>query len=181
VIQARKEQYREGFAGITFAFYSRRFASCGIAEAVHIESLEGLARVLQASISPVALVSGVGLMVLSQTNRFSRVTDRLRELSREAQASPGKHPELGRQIRILHQRARLLRLAIGSALTCALLASVMVLVIFATAVLNLQLYLVVLLLFALSLLALVSSLLLFLRDTHLAMRAVDHVLRDYEK
>ncbi|MDB6112266.1 MAG: hypothetical protein JWR69_4016 [Pedosphaera sp.] len=147
---------------------------------MHIESLEGLTRVLQASISPVALVSGVGLLILSQTNRFSRVTDRLRELSREAQESPGQHPELGRQIVIFNQRARLLRMAIGSALLCALLASVMVLVVFAIAVLDFQAYLLVLLLFALSLLALISSLILFLRDTHLAMRAVEHVLLDYE-
>jgi len=46
-----------------------------------IENLDDLTRVLQASISPVALVSGVGLLILSLTNRFGRVTDRLRELA----------------------------------------------------------------------------------------------------
>lgn len=148
---------------------------------VHIESLEGLTRVLQASISPVALVSGVGLLILSQTNRFSRVTDRLRELSREAEENPEPHPELGRQIGIFNQRARLLRLAIGAALICALLASLMVLLVFAIAVLDLPVYMLVLLLFALSLLSLVVSLILFLCDTHLALKAVEQVLQNYEK
>ena len=43
--------------------------------------METLIRILHASISPVALISGVGLLILSMTNRFARVTDRLRELA----------------------------------------------------------------------------------------------------
>ena len=144
---------------------------------MHIENLDNLARVLQASISPVALVSGVGLLILSQTNRFSRVTDRLRELVHERQANPPGPPNLTRQIEIFHQRARILRLAIGAALTCVLFASVMILLIFAIAVLGLYAEALVLLLFALSLLSLILSLVTFLWDMHLSLKAVEESLK----
>ncbi|MDB6018363.1 MAG: hypothetical protein JWR19_2852 [Pedosphaera sp.] len=148
--------------------------------AVQIDTLEGLTRVLQASISPVALVSGIGLLILSQTNRFSRVTERLRELAQERQELPEKFHGLSRQIVIFNQRAHLLRSAIGASLICALLASTMVLVIFAIAALDLHLHLLVLSLFALSLLSLIISLILFICDMHLSLKAVEHMLQDYE-
>jgi hypothetical protein len=144
---------------------------------VHIENLEGLTRVLQASISPVALVSGVGLLILSQTNRFSRVTDRLRELAREQQEHPREHPEIRPQIEIFLKRARILRMSVAAASVCVLLASLMVLLMFVIAVLDTPLHLLVLQLFVLSLLALISSLVLFLYDMHLSLKAVEELLK----
>ena len=41
-------------------------------------------KILQTSISPVVLISGIGLLVLSMTNRFARTTDRARALSKRA-------------------------------------------------------------------------------------------------
>jgi len=145
---------------------------------VHIENLESLTHVLQASIPPVALVSGVGLVILSQTNRFSRVTDRLRELVRERAENGKSNARLDRQIEIFLKRARLLRLAIGAALFCALFASLMVLMVFAMAVLDIAAQALVLSLFTLSLISLILSLLLFLWDMHLSLKAVEESLRE---
>ena len=145
---------------------------------MHIENLESLTRVLQASISPVALVSGVGLLILSQTNRFSRVTDRLRELASERKAGAKSDPRLDRQIDIFLRRARLLRLSIGAALFCVLFASMMVLMVFAMAVFDLPAQALVLCLFAVSLGSLILSLLVFLADMHLSLKAVEEMLRD---
>ncbi|MDB6022769.1 MAG: hypothetical protein JWQ04_2626 [Pedosphaera sp.] len=145
---------------------------------MHIENLEGLTRVLQASISPVALISGVGLVLLSQTNRFSIVTDRLRKLvlTRDEKETPDAM--VTRQINILLRRARILRLAISAALLCMLLVSMMVMLIFAIAALDTQAQSIVLLLFALSLVSLIASLLLFLWDMHLSLKAVEEMLND---
>jgi hypothetical protein len=145
---------------------------------MHIENLEGLTRVLQASISPVALISGVGLVLLSQTNRFSIVTDRLRKLvlTRDEKETPD--PMMTRQINILLRRARILRLAISAALLCVLLASMMVMLIFAIAALDTPAQSIVLLLFVLSLVSLIVSLLLFLCDMHLSLKAVEEMLND---
>ncbi len=142
-----------------------------------IASLEGLTRVLQASISPVALISGVGLLVLSQTNRFGRVTDLLRELSQQRLRDRTGAAALETQIRIFHRRARILRLAISCAVGSVLFASVLVLGVFAAAVLDFPLNLVILYLFALSLISLISSLILFLWDMHLSLKAVQQMVQ----
>ncbi len=145
---------------------------------MHIENLEGLTRVLQTSISPVALISGVGLLLLSQTNRFSIVTDRLRKLAPDRRERTAQDPNVARQIGILLQRARVLCLAISAALICVLLASMMVLLIFAVVALGAAAQSLVLFLFALSLAALILSLLLYLWDMHLSLKAVEKLLNE---
>ena len=137
------------------------------------DNLEGLTRLLQASISPVALISGVGLLLLSQTNRFSRITDRLRELARLRRELPARDEGLERQIAIFHLRARILRTAITGAIASLLLASVLVLTLFVSAVVQVVFHRLVLVLFALSLVCLVVSLVLFLEDMHLSLKAVE--------
>jgi hypothetical protein len=144
---------------------------------VHIENLEGLTRLLQASISPVALISGVGLLILSQTNRFGRVTERLREFARQRQESSTVDAGVNRQIEIFLRRSRILRLAIATAILSVLLVSIMVLLIFAMAVLEINASLAVLLLFALSLTSLIVSLIAFLYDMQLSLRAADELLK----
>jgi hypothetical protein len=144
---------------------------------VQIENLEGLTRLLQASISPVALISGVGLLILSQTNRFSRVTERLRELAHQRQENSTTDASVNRQIDIFLHRSRVLRIAIATAILSVLLASIMVLLIFAMAVLEFNAFLAVLLLFALSLSSLIVSLIAFLYDMQLSLKAADELLK----
>ena len=43
---------------------------------------------LQVAIGPVVLISGIGLLILSMTNRFGRVIDRGRILARELAGVP---------------------------------------------------------------------------------------------
>lgn len=138
--------------------------------------LSVLTGILQASISPVALISGVGLIILSQTNRFARVTDRLRELM-QAKESGQAHRHVDAQLAILLKRARILRLAVSSAVGCVLAASLLVLALFTCAVLGLDAHWPVLALFAISLLCLIASLGLFLWDMHLSLKALHEELR----
>jgi hypothetical protein len=141
-----------------------------------VTELDSLTRVLQASISPVAMVSGVGLLLLSLTNRFGRVTDRLRKLTTE-RAPGGKAAEhVERQIQIFYSRARIIRSAISAAVGCMLFASFMVLLLFGMAVGQLHLQKFILLLFALSLACLIGCLVLFLADMRLSLRAVQEEL-----
>jgi uncharacterized protein DUF2721 len=139
-------------------------------------TLQGLTQLLQASISPVALVSGVGLLILSQTNRFSRVTDRLRELAGERRAGR-EDSRLEMQIVIFLRRARILRAAIGFAVGSVLMASLLILSVFGAAVLELPMSAPVLVLFTASLLCLIASLALFLWDMQLSLRAVQEELQ----
>lgn len=139
--------------------------------------LESLLKVLQASISPMALISGVGLLLLSLSNRFGRVTDRLRELSRARGGFHGASPRVERQVAVFVQRAHILQQSINSAVGCALFASVMVLGLFVMAAFGVSLQWLVLLLFSVSLVCLIVSVGLFLWDMHLSLVAVQEELR----
>jgi len=48
-----------------------------------VSSVEELIPVLQTAIGPVILISGIGLLLLTMTNRLGRVIDRARGLSAE--------------------------------------------------------------------------------------------------
>lgn len=139
-------------------------------------TLESLIKVLQASISPVAMISGVGLLLLSLTNRFGRVTDRLRELVGERRAGHGDG-RLDTQIEIFHRRARIVRSAISSAVGCMFMASLMVVLLFGMAVFHFNAQRFVLLFFATSIGFLISSLTFFLLDMRLSLRAVEEELK----
>lgn len=58
--------------------------------------------VLQVAIGPVVLISGIGLLILSMTNRFGRVIDRGRSLTRELPEVPRQDQiRVNEQLRIL--------------------------------------------------------------------------------
>lgn len=134
--------------------------------------LDQVARILQLSITPVALISGVGLLLLSMTNRLGRIVDRSRVLGREAKQpmDDAARRALSAELRILFQRARLMQLAIASIATCIFLAALMVASLFAMNLLHDDLGPLVLGLFALNLLFLVASIVCFLGDIFLSIR-----------
>jgi hypothetical protein len=76
-------------------------------------SLQELVPILQIAIGPVILISGIGLLLLSMTNRLGRVIDRSRHLSMELrQAGETERALILSQLRILSVRALLVRQAI---------------------------------------------------------------------
>ena len=128
---------------------------------------------LQAAIGPVILISGVGLLLLSMTNRFGRVVDRSRLLVRERSAAKGHDLErIQGQLDILWRRALLLRRAIVAAVTSLFLAGVLIIGIFlgARADVGLDGFLAVI--FAGCILSLLVSLGLFLADLQVSLRAL---------
>ena len=91
--------------------------------------------VLQTAIGPVVLISGIGLLILSMTNRLGRVIDRGRSLAREFPEHPVQlHSQLKAQLLILSHRARLLRNAITLATLSVLSAAALIIVLFLTAI-----------------------------------------------
>ena len=131
-------------------------------------SLEHLTHILQLSIAPVALISGVGLLLLSMTNRLGRVIDRARELVRQGptEAEAGRDDEQ----HILWRRARFLLLAIAFISTAIFLAVLMVAALFAMVLSGTAMDGVVLVLFGVCLACLVASVGFFLGDILLSIR-----------
>jgi hypothetical protein len=129
--------------------------------------------ILQVAIGPVILISGVGLLLLTMTNRFGRIIDRTRQLAREVRSAQA--PESDRalaQLDILRTRARIVRGAITAASVSALFAAVLVIVIFVSAVFGLTSAAPVVVLFVSCMASLIGSLVLFISDVNLSLRAL---------
>jgi len=143
--------------------------------AVHFIGIDELTRVLQLSLAPVALISGVGLLLLSMTNRLARTIDTIRELSKETDtASPMEVRNLTVQIRIIHRRARLLQASITLGGVSVLCTGVIVFCLFAIYSLHAPLYVLVMWLWGFGLATLVLSLALFVQDVTLSLAALKH-------
>ena len=71
-------------------------------------------RILSASIAPVIVISGVGLLLLSMTNRHGRVIDRARELIRDLEVTADglRRKSLLEQVRLIYRRGRILQVSI---------------------------------------------------------------------
>jgi hypothetical protein len=136
--------------------------------------LNELVPVLQVAISPVILISGVGLLLLSLSNRFGRAVDRSRQLAREMrQLPPADRPRLSEQVRILYRRAALIQLAITMAAISVLLAAVLIISLFLIALMGWKSGVLPLsALFIGCMLSLIVSLLAFLREIHWSLTAL---------
>jgi Cu/Ag efflux pump CusA len=135
--------------------------------------LEELIPVLQVAIGPVILISGVGLLLLNMTNRLGRTIDRSRqlvELLKRCDEEDRRRCKL--QLDILWKRARLLQSAIALIATSALLAALLVIVLFITVLLKIEAALVLSVLFILCLASLIGGLVFFLRDINFTLHAL---------
>ncbi|PYJ03967.1 MAG: DUF2721 domain-containing protein [Verrucomicrobia bacterium] len=138
--------------------------------------------VLQVAIGPVILISGIGLLLLTLTNRFGRAVDRSRQLAHEMRDLPDSgRQRLARQVEILYRRAGLIRLSIIMAAGSVLLASVLIIALFLTALLKLEVGLLISLLFIACMVSLIVSLVAFIRDIHLSLVALKLELGDPTK
>ena len=135
--------------------------------------LNELIPVLQVAVGPVILISGVGLLLLSLTNRFGRAVDRSRQLTREIRES-GEAARLGLagQVDILFRRAELIQRAIILATASMLFAAVLIITLFFTALFQWELAVPVSLLFICCLAALIGSLVMFIMDIRLSLKAL---------
>jgi hypothetical protein len=144
-----------------------------------IPSVTELIPVLQIAIGPVILISGVGLLLLSMTNRLGRAIDRARALHHGSHGATQLDRDSTRaQLRILQRRARLLRRAIILAALSALLAALLMISLFFAALLRWDVGWLILLLFIGCLVALVGSLLIFIYDINQSLLALELELSD---
>lgn len=136
-------------------------------------TLSDLVPILQMAVGPVILVSGIGLLLLSMTNRLGRVVDTAREMATQVRRSgPEERARLEPQFRILVRRGRLVRSAIFFAAVSVLLAAVLVATLFLTALFGLRTAPVIIAVFSLCLASLVTSLVYFIRDVNLSLVAL---------
>jgi hypothetical protein len=146
--------------------------------------------VIQLAITPVILLSGVGALMITLTNRLGRVVDRTRGLAGQMKpaagvstgttppltggprVSPEIRAHLENQLDILWRRAKLLRLAVTLAGISMLLSCLLVTVIFVDATFQRDFGLEVVVIFAASIVSLILALVAFLRDLWMSLWAL---------
>jgi hypothetical protein len=133
-----------------------------------------IVRVLQTAVTPVVMISGVGLLLLTMTNRFGRLVDRARSLATRLKDGKGGDPEpIRAQLHILSRRGRLLRRSIAEAGFCVLFAAVLIITLFIAMLAGQEdrLEWLIAAFFSLSLVFLILSLIDFIRDVYRALEA----------
>lgn len=133
-------------------------------------NLTTVIRILQVSIAPVVLISGVGLIILSQTNRMAQIITRIRQLI--ASDDPANSCQHDRQIQLLYNRSKMVRISIISLLICIFFDALVIIDIFASSILGFENGMPATVLFSISLLFLIIGLAAFIIDVNMNLRAV---------
>ncbi len=142
-----------------------------------------IGHIIQLSIAPVFLLTGVGTNMLVLTNRLARIIDRSRALEERGESVDIQIPDERREqeMEILFRRAQKINRAITLSTTCALLICVVVAALFLGDALNLRLGTLIATLFVLAMVALTGSFMYLLREILLATEFLDaqraHTLR----
>jgi len=129
-----------------------------------------ISHVIQLSVAPVFLLTGVGAMLSVLTNRLSRTVDRARHFeSRYVTAHETEQMSLRFELKLQARRARLIYAAMALCVVCALLICSVIVALFASAfVATNGLGIAVASLFVAAMLAFIAALVVFLREVYLA-------------
>ena len=128
---------------------------------------------IQLAITPVILITGLGSLLLTMTNRMGRIVDRTRILAGQARAATlGEKAHLETQLKIMYRRAKIIRLAVTLTASSMFCSGLLVVMIFLAALFNVSLAAAILGVFVVSVLLLLVSLGAFLRDIFLSLSAL---------
>ena len=129
--------------------------------------------IIQVSTTPVILISGMGLLLLTMTNRMGRIIDRTRLYAAQLKiAGTAEREQLEIQLELTWRRAKIVRFALTAATSSMLMSAALVIVIFVGAVTHQELSVLMLFFFGAALLFLVAALVAFLRDIFESLSAL---------
>ncbi len=133
-------------------------------------------QILTASIAPVIVISGVGLLLLSISNRYGRAIDRVRLLARdlgESDPESARRRHLTEQLRLTNDRAHILKRSMLYGSICIFFVTLTILSLFAEHLIGLQRDFLALPFFALCLISLVVSMYYSIRDITVSLSALE--------
>jgi len=129
--------------------------------------------VIQIAITPVILISGVGALMLTLTNRLGRVVDRTRGLAGQMRNASGEErTHLESQLAMMWRRARFQRVAVTLAGSSMFISCLLVLAIFVDALLGRKFGVELVVIFVGSVLCLIAALAAFIRDIWVSLDAL---------
>lgn len=137
---------------------------------------------LQSCITPVALTSGVGLLLLTMSNRLARTIDRVRHLVTELDdVQARRREEKQNEINILYQRSRYLRNSIGFIVISVISSSLIIPLLFFMNLYPIDLRVIGYFLFILAILSILVSAIYLFKDVLLSLNALKLEAGEYIK
>jgi hypothetical protein len=133
-----------------------------------------IAHLIQIALTPIFLISAIGVILNVLTNRLSRIVDRARVMENEL-CRPDYRPEgrdLHQALGVLARRARYINAAIAFITISALFIALVVVMLFVNAFLRWELSAFIACMFILSMLSLAAALSTFLIEVRIATRAL---------
>lgn len=131
-----------------------------------------IAHLVQSSVAPVFLLSGVAATLGVLTSRLSRIVDRARALEAQLAAHPGSAPQLHADLKVLARRAHYINVAISLCTIAALLVALVVVTLFANAFLASEFGVVIALLFVGAMVCLSAAFIAFFVEVRVAVAAL---------
>jgi shikimate kinase len=131
-----------------------------------------IAHVIQSSVAPVFLLSGVAATLGVLTNRLGRIVDRARTLEQQLEIHRGKVARMHADLAVLARRARYINVAISLSTIAALLVALVVVTLFAHAFLGSDLGVVIALLFTAAMVCLSAAYIAFFIEVRVAVAAL---------
>jgi Protein of unknown function (DUF2721) len=139
-----------------------------------MNQIDEIAHLIQLSIAPVFLLTGVGTLLNVLSGRLARIIDRARVLEQRLESREPIHAAaIVNELHILKRRGRLIYHAIKLSATAALLVCFLIAALFATSMLHHSTRLIVSGLFIAAMLASIISLTLFLREVYFAIETFE--------
>ncbi|KAB2640954.1 MAG: DUF2721 domain-containing protein [Verrucomicrobia bacterium] len=136
-------------------------------------NIESLSKLMQLSISPTVLISAVGLLLLSVTNRLGRAIDRSRSIVKELDLEElVAREDSTAQLNILIRRASLLRLSVCLLVMSIFFSCLMILFLFLKGFWEMQIDMVVIGIFSMNMAVLLGAMGYLLADIFLSLRAL---------
>jgi hypothetical protein len=136
-----------------------------------------IGHVIQLSIAPVFLLTGVATKLTVLLNRLARVIDRTRVLRDELRKGPDA--EYKEELEVLYQRWRLINYALTGSTTCGFLVCLVIAALFLGDTTNLPLDRYIAGMFVLAMVALIASFVFLLREVFVSFRYMRMHLHDY--
>ncbi|HWJ36550.1 MAG TPA: DUF2721 domain-containing protein [Steroidobacteraceae bacterium] len=133
-----------------------------------------IAHLIQVALTPIFLISAIGVTLNVLTNRLARIVDRARAMEDKLLRPDYVHDgrDLNGQLRILARRSRWINAAITLITLSALFIALVVVMLFVNAFLRWDLSAFIACMFILSMLTLAAALLAFLIEVRIATRTL---------
>lgn len=135
--------------------------------------LGAIAEIIQISVTPVFLLVATGGLLNVFTGRLARVVDRSRVLIDQWGETEGdEHVRLVAELRVVDRRMDIINNSIAAAVACGIVVCLLVALLFAQAFVGFNLGAAAAWVFALAMLLLLASLVMFLVEVRLATRTI---------